>query len=419
MPVALAFGAIAVQASRGIPQFALELFTPSLALTALVLIALLGVWRMISIVDAATATGDRGSIRGPRVGIPVALLIALTIAVHALLGYNAWTFYQAGTQMFVGLPDPDIGEVAAAETSADPGPVLAAEPFATPPTVDSRINVLLTGIDSGPHRRQRLNDTLIVVSIDPVSGKVAMISFPRDLSQLPMWDGGTYTDKINSLMTYAEDHPAEFPDGGLRTLMKEIGFILGVPIHYYAALDLGGFVTMVDLVGGVDIDNPRAINDPGYGGWTNGHPIGFHLTPGPHHLDGQSALAYVRSRKGAGDNDFTRSRRQQQLLVALGKKLADPAMLPQLSDLVRAAGDTIRTNFPPDRLAEVLDLGMTVDDDAIQRYVLGPPYATYPATATGVYQIIPDLARIARLSVELFGSESAYSPDNAGASPTP
>ena len=263
--------------------------------------ALLGAWRLIAIVDAAGATGGRRAFRVPRVGIPVAGLIAVTIVVHGILGYDAWTFYQAGTRMFVGVPDPDIGGAPFPGTSVRPGPILAAPPFATPPTLDSRINVLLTGIDSGAQRRQRLNDTLIVVSIDPVSRQVAMISFPRDLSQLPLWDGRTYPDKINSLMTYAQGHRAEFPDGGLPTLMKEIGFLLGVPIHYYAALDLGGFVTMVDLVGGVDVDNQRTIDDPGYGGWTNGHPIGFYLparTPPPRRAIGARLRSIPEGRRG-------------------------------------------------------------------------------------------------------------------------
>ncbi len=408
VPVALAFGAIAAQASGGIPELALELFTPSFALTALILVALLGAWRLIAIVDAAAAAGGRRALRTPAVGAVVAVLLGTTLAVHAVLGYYTWTFYQAGTDIFRGVPDPDNGGSAVAGSTAKPGPILVATPFATPVTAKSRINVLLTGIDSGPGRSQRLNDTLIVVSIDPVTKDVAMLSFPRDLSRLPLWDGRTYNGKINSLMTYAQTHRGEFPDGGLPTLMKELGFLLGVPIHYYAAIDLDGFVKMVELVGGVDVDNPKAIDDPGYGGWTNGHPIGFRLSAGRHHLDGQEALAYVRSRKGAGDNDFTRSRRQQQVLVALGRKLSDPGMLPKLPDLVRAAGDTIRTSFPPDRLHEMLDIGQGVGDDAIQRFVLGPPYATYPSLSTGTYELIPDLERIAQLSIKLFGAESAY-----------
>ncbi len=407
IPVAVAALALAIQSIRGLPQLALEMFTPSLALTALVLIALLCVWRLIAIVDAALIAGGRRALRTPSVAGTLAVLVLVTIVVHGVLGYYAWSFYQAGSQIFVGLPDPDTTVVPDASASAQ-GPILVATPAATPPTTSSRINVLLTGIDSGPNRSQKLNDTIIVVSIDPVSKEVDMLSFPRDLSSLPLWDGRTYKGKINSLMTYAQGHRKEFPDGGLPTLMKELGFLLGVPMHYYAAIDLAGFVRMVDLVGGVTIDNPRLIDDPGYGGWTNGHPIGFHLTAGKHRLDGQNALAYVRSRKGIGDNDFTRSRRQQQVLVALGKKLADPAMLPKLPDIVRAAGDTIRTNFPPDRLGEMLDIGTQLDDAKIKQYVLGPPYATYPTQSTGTYELILDMARIARLSINLFGSDSAY-----------
>jgi LCP family protein required for cell wall assembly len=415
IPVALAAVAVLIQAVRGLTQFYLEMFTPTVALTALVLIGLLGVWRLIAIVDAALVAGGRRALRVPSVGGTVAALALATIVVHGVLGYYAWSFYRAGSEIFVGLPDPDAG---ATNPSASPyqGPILVATPAATPATTSSRINVLLTGIDSAPNRSQSLNDTIIVVSIDPVSKDVAMLSFPRDLSELPLWDGRTYKGKINSLMSYAQSHRKEFPDGGLPTLMKELGFLLGVPMHYYAAIDLAGFVTMVDLVGGVTVNNPRAIDDPGYGGWTNGHPIGFQLSAGRHRLDGQTALAYARSRRGIGDNDFTRSRRQQQLLVALGKKLADPTMLPKLPDIVRAAGDTVRTNFPPDRISNMLDIGMDLSDPRIKQYVLGPPYAKYPDPPTGTYELILDMDRIARLSVNLFGAESAYAP---AATPSP
>jgi LCP family protein required for cell wall assembly len=408
LPVALALLAVATQSIRGLSQFYLEMFTPSVALTALVLIGLLCVWRLIAIVDAALTAGGRRALRLPSVAGTVATLGLVTILVHGLLGYYALLFYQAGSHIFVGVPDPDGGVLPNPSATTQQGPILVATPAATPATTSSRINVLLTGIDSAPNRNQSLNDTIIVVSIDPISKEVDMLSFPRDLSSLPLWDGRTYKGKINSLMSYAQSHRKEFPDGGLPTLMKELGFLLGVPMHYYAAIDLSGFVTMVDLVGGVTVDNPKEIDDPGYGGWTNGHPIGFRLSPGRHRLDGQNALAYARSRRGTGDNDFTRSRRQQQLLVALGKKLADPAMLPKLPDIVRAAGDTIRTNFPPDRLSEMLDVGMEIDDPRIKQYVLGPPYATYPDPPTGTYELILDMDRIARLSVKLFGESSAY-----------
>ena len=216
--------------------------------------------------------------------------------------------------------------------------------------------------------------------------------------------------KINSLMTYANNNPDEYPDGGLPTLMNELGFLLGVPIHYYAAVDLAGFARLVDAVGGVTIDNPKAINDPAYGGWTDGR-LGFRLAKGRHHLDGQTALAYARSRKGAGDSDFTRARRQQQLLVALRARLTDPALLPQLPSIIEAGSKTLRTNFPQDRLGEMLEVGRAIEsEDGIKRVVLGPPYATNPPAGTpGGYQLVLDMERLAKLSIEIFGADSSYS----------
>jgi LCP family protein required for cell wall assembly len=143
----------------------------------------------------------------------------------------------------------------------------------------------------------------------------SLISFPRDISNFQLYDGGIYRGKINSLMTYARTHPNEFPAGPLPTLINELGYLLGVPIHCYAAVDLDGFSRLIDLVGGVTVDNERAINDPRYR-WLDGRQ-GFQLSAGVHTLDGVNALAYVRSRQGVGDSDFTRAGRQQEVLLAL------------------------------------------------------------------------------------------------------
>ena len=222
-------------------------------------------------------------------------------------------------------------------------------------------------------------------------------------------------------MTYAQGHQKEFPDGGLPTLMKEIGFLLGVPIHYYAAIDLAGFVKMVDLVGGVDDRQPAGDRrSRATAAGRTGTRSASTWRPGAHHLDGQSALAYVRSRKGVGDNDFTRSRRQQQVLVALGKKLADPTMLPE--DPGRRPGgrrhdpDELPAG-PPGRDARHRDRDRR--RRTIKRYVLGPPYATYPTQSNGVYQLVPDMDRIAKLSIKLFGADSAYAKQARRPAPSP
>jgi anionic cell wall polymer biosynthesis LytR-Cps2A-Psr (LCP) family protein len=193
-----------------------------------------------------------------------------------------------------------------------------------------------------------------------------------------------------------------------------------VPIHYYAAVDLEGFVQVVEAVGGVTVDNPRAINDPNYGGWTDGR-VGFTLSAGVHKLNGETALAYARSRKGNGDNDFTRARRQQQLLVALRNRLTDPSLLPKLPSIITTASKILRTNFPRDRVSEMLTIGQAIGaDDLTRQVVLGPPYAVNPPSGTpGGYQLVLDMNRLAKLSLELFGADSTYATAHASASPAP
>jgi LCP family protein required for cell wall assembly len=248
----------------------------------------------------------------------------------------------------------------------------------------------------------------MVVSVDPTERKVALISFPRDIAGFPLSDGGTFNGKINSLMTHARLHPDQFPAGPLPTVMRELGYLLGTPIHYFAAVDLAGFRRMIDVVDGVTVNNPRAINDPAYD-WLDG-THGFHLSAGTHTLDGRTALAYVRSRQGAGDNDYTRARRQQQILVALRAKLTSPGMVGRLPEVLDAAARTLKTNFPSDRIGEMLGLAQGIEDEAIASYVLGPPYAIHPPTSEtgGVWLLRLDLDRIAKLSIELFGDESRY-----------
>jgi polyisoprenyl-teichoic acid--peptidoglycan teichoic acid transferase len=395
---------VIVQVLSSAQDLALELFAPSFSLTILILIILLGLWRLVAMMDAATTRGGWSAAGGRTIGVLAALAIAVVV-VHGIGAYFAYSFYQAGSRIFVTEQGSE-----AVPGSGDPETApLVATPFATPQTRVARINVLLTGIDSGPRRNHALNDTLIVASIDPVSHKVAMVSFPRDIANFPLWNGGRYADKINSFMSYAGKHKDKFPDGPLPSLIKELGYLVGAPIHYYAAVDLDGFRRLIDKVGGVDIDNPRQINDPVYGGWTDKRPIGFSLSPGVHHLDGQNALAYVRSRKGSGDSDFSRARRQQQLLVALARKLSDPKMLPRLPDLLTVAGDTVRTNFPSDRLREMIDLTQGVPDKAITQIVLGPPYSTRPKTKSSTYSLELNSARLAAVSIKVFGAESAYS----------
>lgn len=407
LPLFVVLAVVGLQAFGGPEGLLLQLLTPSTALTVLILVVLLGMWRVVSMGDALASAGRNGSWRRP---VPIALflvLAAIVVTTHVAAASLAWTFYDTGKAIFVGVQDPDtVPSPTVAVASSGPG--LSAAPAPTATTDHPRINVLLTGIDSSESRTHALTDTIIVVSIDPDTGAMALVSFPRDMARLPKPGGGMYAAKINSLMSYADRHPDQYPEGGMAALAQEVGFLLGVPVDYYASVDLEGFRKLIDRVGGVTVDVTKAIDDPAYGGWLKPGKIGFKLSAGPHTFDGETALAYVRSRKGAGDSDFSRARRQQQLLVALQKKMIDPAMLPNLPGILQDATKTLKTNFPPDRLAEALALARKADEGATKRYVLGAPYSNHPLNVTSEYILVPDMAEIAKLSIKLFGADSRY-----------
>lgn len=403
---ALAFATLVVwQLVSGIETFALRFLTPTIAASFTLLAVATAVWRILSMGDAIQVTDPR-SWRRPSTLTTFGVLGLVTVLMHGSLAWGLWSVYDAGSKIFTG-DDPG------SEPGATPNPsnLFPATPVGTPPPPGERITVLITGIDSQPGRSTNLTDTMIVASMDPDTGETSMVSIPRDLARFELPDGRIYRGKINSLMSYAQRNPDEFPEGPLPALMNALGHIVGVPVPYYAAINLPGFVQMVDAVGGIDIVNQKAINDPRYGGWTDGRPVGFKLAAGPHHLDGQEALAYARSRKGAGDNDFTRARRQQEVLLALRKRLTDPSVIPQIPALIAAAGETVRTNFPPERIGEMLDLAKRVDDGTVDRVVLGPrKYADQPplSEAGGLYILVPKMDEIARLSIAYYGSDSRY-----------
>ena len=410
IPVAVVFMVGIAWLANGVEQAIIDLLVPAVALTFILVVVADGVWRLASLLHASQLPRGRDAVRQPPTNAVVVLLGVVLLVSHTWAVAVGWSLFQASGRLFPAVAaaaSPAPSAVVAPGSSASFDPSESAVPASAEPS--NRITVLLTGIDKSDLRTHALTDTLLVVSVDPDTGKTAMVSFPRDIARFTMSNGDFYPRKINALMSEANQHPDRFPEGGLPTLQRELGYLLGVPIQYFAAIDLDGFADLIDEVDGVDIDNPRAINDPSYGGWTDGR-VGFRLSAGPHHLDGQTALAYARSRRGPGDNDFTRARRQQQLIAALRAKLTDPTLLPRLPAIIEAGSTVIQTNFPHERLNEMLDASRVAEDnESITRVVLGPPYARNPPQGTpGGYQLVLDLERLSKLSIDLFGAESRY-----------
>ncbi len=409
VPVLAATAWLALRAVGGLTRLAVDLFDTTFAATLFVAIVVTGLLRIASILDtymilkAGRAAGRLSS------GLLIAIL-ALAVGTHGVAGWYAASFWSAGGHIFTD--GGGSGNGPANLPGGSPGASQAADPFAgqleTPKPTSSRVNVLLLGADSGMGYDHALTDSQILVSIDTVTKQVVMASIPRDIAQFPMYNGGTYQGKINSLMTAAAADPAEYPDGGIGTLAKEVGYLLGVQVNYYAFINLAGFAKLIDAVGGVDVVNPADIVDPGYG-FPDGK-TGFFLKAGAQHLNSRIGLAFVRSREGVGDNDYTRARRQQLVLQALRQKLTSPAMLPRVPNLLDALAQTVRTDFPVGKVADMVGLAQEIPDSAVQKFVLGPPYATNPPMATtgGVWILRLNMKLVKAWSVSTFGPDSAY-----------
>ena len=263
------------------------------------------------------------------------------------------------------------------------------EPTQQPDTdAGERVNILLVGIDSGVGRDHALTDTMLVVSMDS-DGTTAMVSVPRDLVNAPLPDGEPYPRKLNSLLQTASADPTGYPLGGVATLKATIGNLLGVPIHYFAAVDMAGFRQVIDAIGGVEVAVGTAVADPVHN---------VYLDSGRVFMDGELALRYVRSRFGVGNNDFVRAGRQQEVIAAVRAKLTATNVITALPGLLNAVQSTIATDVPSDRIPELAELAQNADMGSVERAVIDPPQYVTPATgAGGAYILVPDLDAIRAL----------------------
>lgn len=233
---------------------------------------------------------------------------------------------------------------------------------------DGRINILLIGgrADNDPDGGG-LTDTILVMSIDPVNNKSALLSIPRDLWVRTNDYGST---KINAVYKYAHEEALE--DGksekdastaGARALQTEITDVLGINMHYYAMVNIDGFVKAVDTLGGVTVNVPEDLRDPSMA-WKNGGKS-LLVPAGQQTLDSTHALFYVQSRYGSARGDFDRSERQRIFIAALMKEMTsagtfgNPATVSRLMDNF---GDSIKTDFSLNELMRLYELSKKMGD---------------------------------------------------------
>jgi polyisoprenyl-teichoic acid--peptidoglycan teichoic acid transferase len=257
-----------------------------------------------------------------------------------------------------------------------PTPIATATPTATvtPPVLPKGVtNIMLLGTDWRPQSGARA-DVFMLISINADKNTVSVVSFPRDLYvTMPGWG----QDRINTAKAY----------GGFYLLQETMAANFWVRPDYYISTNMEGFVKIVNSLGGIDIYAGSTLTDrcdlpqAKEGSCT--------ITPGRHHMDGETALWYVRAR--ATSSDFDRTRRAQEVLLGMFNKLFRMNAITRAPDLYRQFKNTVETDMPLEEMIKLVPVAAQLNEpDRIKRYAIGPAQAWDYRTETGARVLLPN-----------------------------
>lgn len=273
------------------------------------------------------------------------------------------------------------------QMNVDPGVLPLAENEATPAPDSDRINILVLGLrgeddDNGG----LLSDSMMIISFKKSTGQVALISIPRDLYvKMP---GENYKEKIN--FAYALGYEKKGGAGGGLLYSKiAVSRVTGLNITHAISVDHAAFKEIVDILGGVDIYLDRPFSEK----TQFAQEMLIDLPAGKNHLDGTTALYFVRSRFST--SDFDRARRQQMVLLAVKEKALSLGILSnpvKIYQLLESLGRNVRTDMSLSDIKNLMDLAQNVDSRKIKHKVFdttpeGLLYETH--TENGTYILLP------------------------------
>jgi LCP family protein required for cell wall assembly len=286
------------------------------------------------------------------------------------------------------------------------------EPTLTPWDGASRVTILLLGLDyrdweTGTDYSR--SDTMILLTLDPLTHTAGVLSIPRD-----MWVAipGFQHGKINTAYYLGEAY--KLPGGGPGLAVKTVEQFLGIPINFYAQIDFDAFVRFIDEIGGVKIDVPAPITVDLLG---DGYRTIKKLKPGVQVLPGKTALAYARARHTEG-GDFDRAERQQQVILGIRDRILSFDMLPILiqkrESLYQELSSGVHTNLSLDQAVQLAVMATQVSNENIKRGVIGKGYVLFGESPDKLSILIPLPDKIHALRDEIFAASSALGPLTSG-----
>jgi len=344
---------------------------------------------------------------GQFIWMGVGLMIAIALAIFLRSFVSCWRL-----TALAGIPPSTCpGQVTVPLTNAEGTPVVSeAVPTTSAPMIElppawdgaSRVTILVIGLDFGDWSTDRTgpsrSDTMLLLTIDPLTKTAGMLSVPRD-----MWVNipGFGYSKINN--AYALGQAYNLPGGGPGLAIKTLENFLGIDIQYYAQVEFLTFEKMIDTIGGVCLTVPEKITV----GRTYEHQA--KLQPGYQCLDGKSTLGYARARYTEG-GDVDRAARQQQVIFAIRDKLIDPAnflsLMSQAPTLYNELSGGINTNLSLNDTLRLAVLAKDIPMDNIQKGVIDytmmqDGFVTLDGLQAAILRPYPD--KIRELVDKIFG----------------
>lgn len=254
---------------------------------------------------------------------------------------------------------------------------------------------MFVGSDAGYGRSGSRADTIMVATFDLQTGRIALFGIPRNAGSVPLSEAAAdvlgrdvYVDLISSLYWDAREHPELAPEGmdsGAVVLRDTVSMLLGIPIDHYAVVDMGGFVEVVDALGGVTVNVETRL-------WVRLSPPTpdeewkvYDILPGTQHLNGLEALAFARSRTGS--SDYVRMGRQRCVIAALLDQTGMVELAWSFPALAGVIKESVRTDIPIDTLQELIRIRSKLKTDEMITVGFTPPKYTNGVNQLG-YNIL-------------------------------
>ncbi|MEA3439136.1 MAG: LCP family protein [Chloroflexota bacterium] len=269
------------------------------------------------------------------------------------------------------VPLSDVPPTAAPESifsygESEPQPILSQPP--------GQINILLLGADARPGNKKFRTDTIILVTLNPRLGTVNMLSFPRDLYiHIP----GVGMNRINTAYFY----------GKVPLVMQTFKYNFGIRPDHYVIINFSSFKRIIDSLGGLNVYVSKKLQDYRAGYWVT-------IPKGSVHMDADTVLWYVRSRKTT--NDFQRNQRQQDVLRSIFNRLISLDGIKRLPEFYDLYKNNVMTDLTLADLIPLIPLAAQVskDQSRIKQYFVGSGKVSSWITPGGAMVLLPDKAKV-------------------------